>query len=47
LAAALDQDPASVEALYFALKDVADLLKSDFITTLDLELPQAVEGDND
>lgn len=47
LAVALANDPASVEALYFALKSATDLLKSDFITVLDLELPQDVQGDND
>jgi predicted lipoprotein len=44
---ALAQDPASVRALYDALKSVTDVLKIDVVTVLDLELPQSVEGDND
>ncbi len=47
LAAALTADPASVRALYDAVKAVTDLLKSEFITVLDLELPMGLEGDND
>jgi predicted lipoprotein len=47
LVSALEQDPQSVEQVYFALKKVSDVLKSDFITTLDLDLPNAVQGDND
>ncbi|WP_044185788.1 imelysin family protein [Hyalangium minutum] len=47
LAQALVQDKASVRALYDSLKGVTDLLKTDFVTVLDLELPQTVEGDND
>lgn len=47
LTQALAQDKASVRAVYDALKGVTDLLKTDFVTVLDLELPQAVEGDND
>jgi len=44
---ALEQDPASVEAAYTAYKAVGDLLKTQFIGALDLELPQRAEGDND
>ncbi|WP_224240883.1 imelysin family protein [Hyalangium gracile] len=44
---ALTQDKASVRAFYDALKAGTDLIKTEFVTTLDLELPQSVEGDND
>ena len=43
-------DPADLErvrALYHAVKAFTDILKADFITMLDLELPKAAEGDND
>lgn len=43
-------DPEGLEqtiALYHAVKKVTDLLKADFITVLDLEVPQAAAGDND
>ncbi len=44
---ALINDPASVRALYDAVKGVTDLIKSEFVTVLDLELPMGLEGDND
>lgn len=44
---ALVDDPASVRAFYDAVKSVTDLLKSEFITVLDLEPPMGLEGDND
>ncbi len=44
---ALAQDKASVRALYDAVKGVTDVLKTEMVTVLDLELPQTVEGDND
>jgi len=47
LALALVQDKASVRAYYDALKGVTDLLKTEVVTVLDLELPQTLEGDND
>jgi predicted lipoprotein len=47
LSDSLVTDPASVRALYDALKGVTDLLKSEFITVLDVELPMGLEGDND
>lgn len=46
-ALALQDDPDSVEDLYFAVKRVTDNVKTQFISVLDLELPQSVEGDND
>lgn len=45
--ATLASDPASVQAAYDALKRVTDILRGDFISVLDLELPKRVEGDND
>ncbi len=47
LTEALAEDPASVTALFDALSELAVHLKTDFVTVLDLELPAAVEGDND
>lgn len=44
---ALSSDRKSVETAYFAVKAVTDELKSQFVGVLDLELPKAVEGDND
>ncbi|MCP3057473.1 imelysin family protein [Myxococcus sp. K38C18041901] len=44
---ALAQDKASVRALHDAFKGVTDVLKTELVTVLDLELPQSVEGDND
>ena len=43
-------DPADLErvrVVYHAVRAFTDLLKADFITVLDLELPKAAEGDND
>ena len=40
-------DPAPVRALYVAVKKVTDRLKTEFVSLLDLELPQRAEGDND
>ncbi|MDY7226617.1 imelysin family protein [Hyalangium rubrum] len=47
LVQALDQDKASVRALYDGVKGMTDVLKTELVTVLDLELPQTVEGDND
>ncbi|NTX53440.1 imelysin family protein [Myxococcus sp. CA039A] len=44
---ALAQDKPSVRALHDAFKGVTDVLKTELVTVLDLELPQSVEGDND
>ncbi|WP_394832615.1 imelysin family protein [Pendulispora rubella] len=44
---ALESAPAKVEALYGAVKTLTDLLKTEFITVLNLELPKGSEGDND
>jgi predicted lipoprotein len=47
LAVPLAQNKASVRALYDSVKGVTDVLKTELVTVLDLELPQKVEGDND
>ena len=47
LAQAIAQDPQSVEQLHAAVKRITDSLKTEFVTVLDLELPQLLEGDND
>ncbi len=47
LAEAVRADRASVEALYAAIKAITDVLRTRFISLLDLELPTQVEGDND
>jgi predicted lipoprotein len=44
---ALANDPAQAEALYEAVKGLTDLLKTQFVGTLDLDLPNRAEGDND
>jgi predicted lipoprotein len=44
---AIVSDPPRVLTVHAAAKRVTDLLKSEFVTVLDLELPAAVEGDND
>jgi len=44
---AIVADPASVRALHAALKDVTDVLKTEFLSVLDLEIPKKLEGDND
>jgi uncharacterized protein len=43
----LVKDPAGVKALYDSLRVIVVLLKTEFISVLDLELPKRVEGDND
>lgn len=44
---ALASDIESVRALHMAVKSITDLLKTEFVTVLDLELPMRLEGDND
>lgn len=44
---ALTENRSSLEALHAAVKKLTDLLKTDFVSVLDLELPNIVEGDND
>ncbi len=43
----LADNPRALMALYDAVKGVTDLLKTEFISVLDLELPSRAEGDND
>lgn len=47
LVAALDDDFESVVDVHSALTQLTDLLRSDFLIALRLELPQLVQGDND
>lgn len=47
LAEVLAADKEKVVALHAAVKKITDDLKTEFVTVLDLELPQSVEGDND
>lgn len=47
LAPALIADPESVRAVHAEIKRVTDILKTEFVTILDLELPKKAEGDND
>jgi predicted lipoprotein len=47
LRAALSEHRTEFVALHAAVKKLADDLKTDFVTVLDLELPNIVEGDND
>lgn len=44
---ALASSPAKVKALYDALKSLTDLLKTELVSVLNLELPKSSEGDND
>jgi predicted lipoprotein len=44
---ALATDPAKVMAVYTAFKGLTDLLKTEFVTVLNLELPKTTQGDND
>jgi predicted lipoprotein len=47
LAPPLASDRASVLALHDGFKGISDLMKTEFITVLDLEIPMSLEGDND
>ncbi len=47
LAVALVEDIESVSAVHSALGELTDLLRSDFLAALRLELPVLVQGDND
>lgn len=44
---ALTSDLEQVRAAFLVLQELTTLFKTDFITVLDLELPQRAEGDND
>lgn len=43
----LAADPLALQPLYDAVKAITDLLKTQFLSTLDLEVPNRAEGDND
>lgn len=43
----LQSNEGRVKALYDALKSFTDLLKTEFVSVLNLELPRTAEGDND
>jgi uncharacterized protein len=43
----IQKNPAGVRALFDALRGNAVIMKSDFVTVLDLEIPKTVVGDND
>ncbi len=47
LEAALATEPKSLETAYGAVKKITDQLKTEFVTVLDLELPDAAATDND
>jgi uncharacterized protein len=47
LEAAVLADPARLRAVHTAVKRLTDILKTEFVTVLDLELPSATIGDND
>jgi predicted lipoprotein len=44
---ALVSNTDRVFTVYYAVKALTDLLKTEFVTVLDLELPKSSEGDND
>ncbi|HMJ57188.1 MAG TPA: imelysin family protein [Polyangiaceae bacterium] len=44
---ALATDPPKLMAVYTAFKGLTDLLKTEFVTVLNLELPKSTQGDND
>jgi predicted lipoprotein len=44
---AITTDKSKVEALYNAIKKITDVMKTEFITVLNLDLPKTSEGDND
>ena len=46
-AAELMMDPTKGTALFAALKDISDILKTEFVAVLDLQLPASAAGDND
>ena len=47
LVTALQVDRQSVQDVHSAMRRLTDLLRSDFLTVLRLELPPMVQGDND
>jgi hypothetical protein len=47
LASAIVTSPQKVAVVHAAVKKLTDLLKTEFVTVLNLELPAGSEGDND
>ena len=47
MATTLPDDPAPIVEVHAKVKTLTDLLKTQFISVLDLELPDRAEGDND
>ena len=47
MASEIGTDIAAVQNLHAAVKKVTDAMKTEFVSVLDLELPTALEGDND
>ena len=47
VAVTVARDRVVVQNLYIALKKITDIMRSDFVTVLDLEIPKVIEGDND
>lgn len=47
MAAELESNPDAVKNLHSLAKDVSLILKTEFVTVLDLDLPRRAEGDND
>jgi hypothetical protein len=45
--AALAAQKGGVTDVWRAVRDVVDQMKSQFLSTLDLEPPKRIEGDND
>ena len=43
----LVKNPAGVKALYEALRALSVVMRTEFLTVLDLEIPKKIEGDND
>ena len=45
--ATLARDAGALRNVYMAMKKITDVLRTDFVTVLDLEIPKVIEGDND
>lgn len=43
----LENEPAKLQAIYDQTRNISTVLKTDFVTLLDLDLPKRAEGDND
>ena len=47
LEVAFYDDPEAARRIHAAIKSLTDLLKTEFVSVLNLELPMTAEGDND